>query len=184
MEMVREKKNRLILVILILWVVSCTNSKKEITQIIDKTRTLVEVGDSIEIIYSDSGKVQSKLNAPIMKRIVANEPEIEMPKGVLVIFYDEFLKENSRVTANYAILYQKDRLVRLANDVKITNINNETLSTEELFWDEANNKVYSDKFVRVEKPGETILADGFESNTTLTEYSFKKIKAVISNSKL
>lgn len=184
MEMVRKTKNRLILIVFLFFGVACSNSNKEIKQIIDKSKTLIEVGDTVEIIYSDSGLVKSKLTAPIMKRIMTTEPEIEMPKGVLVIFFDENLIENSRVKANYAILYQNKRLVRLANDVTITNVNNETLSTEELFWDEANNKVYTNKFVRVQKPTETILADGFESNTSLTEYTFKKIKAVINNSKL
>lgn len=42
--------------------------------------------------------------------------------------------------------------------------------TDLLFWDEKQERVYSDKFIRIEQEDKIITGYGFESNQQMTEY--------------
>lgn len=51
------------------------------------------------------------------------------------------------------------------------NTKGETFSTEELFWDERQQKVYSDKYIEINRPEKIRLkGTGFESNMNMTQY--------------
>ena len=49
------------------------------------------------------------------------------------------------------------------------------LETEELIWDEATEKVYTNKFVIIRRPGEIIYGHGFEANQ---DFTFSRIRAI------
>ena len=46
----------------------------------------------------------------------------------------------------------------------------EHFETSQLFWDQKQEKVYSDKFMRIEQEDKIITGIGFESNQDMTQY--------------
>lgn len=46
----------------------------------------------------------------------------------------------------------------------------EKFDTDQLFWDQENKKIYSDKFIRIEGNDRILTGYGFESNQEMTEY--------------
>jgi hypothetical protein len=69
------------------------------------------------------------------------------------------------------------------NDVILVNVKGDTLRTEELFWDETEQKIYSNQSVRITTPDELILGKGFESNLDFTRYKIHQISGVMSLNK-
>jgi hypothetical protein len=52
-------------------------------------------------------------------------------------------------------------------------------SCEHLIWDRAENKIYSNEFVKITTDDEIIMGEGFESNEQFTKYRILKPKGTI-----
>ena len=61
-------------------------------------------------------------------------------------------------------------------DVK--NQKGERFNTELLFWDQNKQRVYSDRFIRIEQPDRVITGYGFESNQEMTIYTIYKPEGI------
>jgi LPS export ABC transporter protein LptC len=136
-----------------------------------KARPPSESATNIEILYSDSGKVKTKISAPIMNKYYdIDTPYLEMPNGIKVIFFNDSLRENSRLTANYAIRYDKKNMMEARSNVIVVNEKGEQLNTERLIWDENTEKISTPDFVKITTKDEIIMGKGLESNQTFTKY--------------
>ena len=62
------------------------------------------------------------------------------------------------------------RNIRLSNRCR--------LYTELLYWNEATQKVYSDKFIRIQQPDRIITGHGFDSNQQMTVYTIHNIEGI------
>ena len=60
-------------------------------------------------------------------------------------------------------------------NVILTNIAGKKLESQQLIWDEKNNKIFTDKKVKITTGKEVIEGEGFVSNLDFTEYSISKI---------
>lgn len=132
-----------------------------------------------EILYSDSGKVKMKLTASQLDRYAADEPYIEFPKGVKILFYDDSLKIHSQLKADYGIRYEREGKMKAKRNVEVVNVKGEKLNTEELILDEVRDKIYTDAFVKITTLEEVMYGDGLESNQDFTKYKIKNIKGTI-----
>lgn len=100
----------------------------------------------VEIIYSDSAKVKAKGFAPILDKVVPSMGAnySEMPKGVKIEFFDEFLKTTGTITSNYAIFKETERITIFRKNVVVIT-DKMTFTTEELVWDE-NRRTYTSPY--------------------------------------
>ncbi|MCH8330090.1 MAG: LPS export ABC transporter periplasmic protein LptC [Bacteroidetes bacterium] len=140
---------------------------------------LVETGKETEILYSEDGIIKVKIVGKEIKRHKGEKAYSEFTKGVRVYFYNADLKVKSRLTAEYGIKYDHDPEMTVRNNVVVLNTKGERLNTEELIWHEEEQKISSDKFVKITTPEEIIYGDGFESNQDFTNYRIKKIRGTI-----
>lgn len=154
------------------------NDIKQVDQVIAFKNTPPEIGRNVEIIYSDSGIKKAKM---LTKKLIRKPDEqiLEMPNGLHAYFFEKNGNPNAELKSRYAIRYLDKELTRVAGAVVVVTTKGDTLNTEEMFWDEKKNKVYSHKFVRVKKPDEIVFAEGFESDINFTRYKFFKIKATL-----
>ncbi|MGZ5244033.1 MAG: LPS export ABC transporter periplasmic protein LptC [Bacteroidia bacterium] len=161
---------------------SCAKNDLKQVEELSKAKTIpVEISTGIEVIYTDSARLKAKLKAPEMRRYLSDEdPKLEMPKGVYVEFYDKNGNVNSRLRGDYGIRFINKNLTKVTGDVEVVNLQGDTLNTEELWWDENTEKVYSQQQVKVKSKEEIIISQGFESDVTFTKYTFYKIKGIIS----
>src|SRR5690606_41557789 len=79
-----------------------------------------------------------------------NQGNYEFKKVVKIIFFDEFAKENQRITSNYAKQYAESGLIEFRNNVVLTMENGSIVKTEELFYDEKNAKYYNTLPISIE----------------------------------
>jgi len=157
-------------------VFSCKNDLETINALNTEVKLPDQSGFNIEISYTDSGHLQGKIQAPeVNKYERVEEPYTEFPKGMKVIMFDSLERPYSYIKCNYAIYYEKKQLWEARNQVVAENeIKREKLETEEMFWDQKNGKIYSEKFTRLTNAdGISYGEGGFESNQDMTKWRLK-----------
>lgn len=134
---------------------------------------------NFEMLYSDSAVVRAKMNAPQRDVYKGENPYVEMPKGIKVVFYDKSKKPETTLTANYGIRREKDEKMEVRSNVIVVNSQGQQLNTEKLIWDEKTEKLTTDVLVKITTQDEIIWGQGLESNQTFTDYTIKKITGKI-----
>lgn len=135
--------------------------------------------DSVTMLISDSGLIRYKVIAKtweIFDR--AKDPHWFFPDGLYVEQFDTIFSIVATVKADTAWNFTSKKLWQLRGHVVIRNKLGETFSSEELFWDQRQQKVYSKKYVEVFRPDKMTLhgMGGFEANQQMTEYRFWNVK--------
>jgi len=160
----------------------CENDIEKINAITNSSELPKVSGTDVEVIYSDSGKVQLKMLADELKQFTNSErPYMEFPKGIHVIFYDDSLNIETEIEANYAIYYNEEKLWEARGDVTLEHIiDGRKLNTEELYWNEDTRRIYSNSFSRIETPDGVFYGqEGFESNQKFTKWQLKRSRGII-----
>lgn len=175
-----SKKTPLIipLFFIVLVLFSCKDNKAELDQMMMKqTAFPSEEGKVVEILYTDSGLVQMRVTAPVMNHYTNNVPEAytEMPRGIIVEFFNDSGVVKTTMKANYAIRYEKSKRTEARKNVVVVNVNGEILNTEKLNWDEAHKKIYTDAFVKITTKKDVLKGTGMEANQDFTEYEIRNI---------
>lgn len=152
---------------------SCNNKKSEIVdQPLDRELVPSMEDDSVTMFISDSGIIRYKVltnNWQIFDG--AKDPYWYFPQGLYVERFGPTFIPEATIKADTAWSYTLRKIWRLKGHVFIRNIKNETFSTEELFWDEKEQRVYSDKYIEIDQPEKLKLKGfGFESNMNMTQY--------------
>ena len=97
---------------------SCEGNYNNIQKMNLKDEEPVAVGKTINLKYTDSGKVTVNLLAPLLKDYSNFEfPYQEFPEGITLYFWD---KENkSTVRSDYPVQFKNTGIVDLIGNVKI-----------------------------------------------------------------
>jgi LPS export ABC transporter protein LptC len=153
---------------------SCQPDLKTIEAITKEGNLPVETASNMKIVYSTHGQIQMIMEAPEMQRFEGDKPYMELPAGFVMVFYDSLMNETSSISAKYAIQYEDDQLIDARNDVVVENReNNEKLNTEQLIWDQKNELIFTEKFVKITTEDEVLYGDGFESDERFTSWEIK-----------
>jgi LPS export ABC transporter protein LptC len=133
-----------------------------------------------EIDYTDSARLQLRISAPEIHYYEnSGEKYTEFPYGILAMFFDRNGNVESQLSSRYAIYFMDNDLWEAKDSVVVINSEGEILNTEQLFWDERNQIIYSNSFVKVTRPDEIITGVGFEADQTFTTWKIKKIQGTI-----
>ncbi len=165
--------------VVILVICSCKNDYETINALTSELSIPDQTGYDVEIMLHDSGYLKGKIIAPeVNKYDRVEEPYIEFPRGLKVYFYDSEQNEEKYVQAKYAINYRQDEFWELRNEVVAENlITGEKLETDQLFWDQENEVIYSEKFSKItNEDGEFYGENGFDASQDLTHWTLKGSK--------
>ena len=161
----------------ILFIVNgCENDIEKINRLTEESDYPKVTGTNIEVIFSDSAKVKVQILAPEFKQYIDVErPYLEFPKGLEVYFYDDSLKIESKLRADYTIYYNEEKVWHATGNVIAKPLSNgDQLNTEELFWDEESELIYSNTFTRIQNQDGTFYGkNGFESHQSLDNWQLK-----------
>ena len=122
-------------------------------------------------LISDSGVTRYRINTEewlVFDR--KNPPYWAFEKGVYLEKFDSLFHIDASIKADTAYYYEKKKLWELRSNVHIRSQRGDKFDTDLLFWDEKQERVYSDKFIRIEQEDKIITGYGFESNQQMTEY--------------
>ncbi len=130
------------------------------------------------IIYSDSAKQKAVVEAE--KLLDLQNGDREVPKGMFITFYEKDGTVSATLRANYAYFFKEDDKWKATGNVIVNNIaNKETLKSEELYWEPKNEDVYTEKFVRIETPGELMTGTGLKAKQDFSEWTLKNPEGLI-----
>ncbi|MCL7989392.1 LPS export ABC transporter periplasmic protein LptC [Sphingobacterium sp. lm-10] len=123
---------------------ACENDMRDIDRIASiPEEEAVDISSNVAVTYSDSAKVKAVMTAPEMRVYHDSTDNSEFKKGVEIIFYDENLRETQRIKSNYALLRQSEQLTEFRDNVVVTKADGSVIKTEELFYDEKNQRYYN-----------------------------------------
>lgn len=130
---------------------------------------------------TDSGVVRYFLKTPrLVKYEQEKEPYTEFPEGFHLQKFDENKKIVSELSANYGKNFETEQKWLATGNVVMVNNKGDTLRSEELIYLIKEEKIYTDKFVSIKKGDDVINGSGgFESDTQMTKWTFKKTKGQI-----
>lgn len=134
----------------------------------------------VKTVISDSGV--TRYRASTDEWLVFNnvkKPYWLFPKGLRIEQFDKNLETEANIYCDQARYNVPLKLWRLDGNVRITNRKGEKFETEQLFWDQINAKVYSDKQIKIQQPSCILTGRGFESNETMTHYEISHPEGVI-----
>ena len=87
-----------------------------------------------------------------------------------MIKFDTLFNIEASLKADTAYNYEKKGLWKLIGNVRVENLEGKKFETSLLFWDQKEEKVYSDKYIRIQEDDKIITGIGFESNQNMTQY--------------
>ena len=155
-------------------------TKPEIVQI-ESDPSLIPTLHATDIttVISDSGITRYRISAPqwdIYDKVP--DPYWEIPYGIHLERFDMNLQVDANIHSKYARFFVNKKLWELKNDVKATNLKGELFETEQLFWDQNSQKIYSDSLIKVTQATQIINAIGFESDQSMNYYVFRNVKGI------
>jgi LPS export ABC transporter protein LptC len=164
---------------------SCGNDIKTINEVVKADELGIEKASGVEMLYSDSAVVRVRVKAKEMLRYIdPAKPKRTFPKGLLVDFFDKTKQQVSKLTSKYAERDDNSGEVHLRDSVVIWNTKNERMTTDELWWNEPQSRIYTDKAVEITTPTETIHGRGFESNGDFTHWTLKEVTGTVQSKTL
>jgi len=169
-----RKIKGIVTVLSVVMLFACENDIRTIYSLSKIDSLPLETVVDLEVIYSDSGFIQAKLQRPLMKKYEDDDAFYEFPEGFKVILYDSLQNEKSEITANYGINWEKKKIIEAKNNVIVLNkAKNEKLETEHLIWDQKKGIIFSDVFITITKPDAVIYGDGLTSDQNFSHYNIK-----------
>ena len=147
---------------------SCNDGLKQVQKMGISENEPIGIAENINLKYTDSGRVTANLLSP--KRLDfsnRNFPYDEFPEGITLYLYDDDNKK-STVVSDYAIIYSATNLIDLQGNVLITTSDNNILKAEQLYYDQKNEWLFTNRPVTFTTEKDIINGNGFDSNSKFT----------------
>jgi LPS export ABC transporter protein LptC len=153
---------------------SCGNDVKTVNAITLKIEGPDMSARNIEVVFSDSGRIQAKLTSILLNRYEGQNPYLEFPKGFSVVVYDSIERVESTITGNYGRQDELTRVMIARGNVVVRNeMKNQQINTEELTWAENRRLIYSDVKVKITTANKVLFSDGLKANDSFTWYELE-----------
>lgn len=166
--------------VMLLLLSACSGRKKELGEAITE-RDSLPVMDTrgVTTLISDSGITRYRIITEEWLMFDRKRPPYwSFEKGVYLEQFDSIFQVEASIKSDTAYYFEKDRLWKLMGNVHIQNLKGEKFDTQLLYWDQNKQKIYSDKFIRIEQPDRIITGRGFDSNQQMTVYTIHKPEGV------
>lgn len=154
---------------------SCKNDIEYINMLSTELDMPVQTGKNFEVQYTDSGHLQVAFRAPLVERYNKSQeegPYYEFREGIEILFYNRKEEVESTITARYG-KYWEDKSLGYARDSVVGKnlITGEQLNTEELYWDQEDQLIYSNVFTKItNEDGVYYGEEGFEADQDFDNY--------------
>lgn len=138
----------------------------------DRAGTPVLDTRDVTTLISDSGVIRYRIQTAVWQIYDKAEPAYwEFPAGIFLERFNEDLSVDASLHADYAIYNQPDQLWRLDGNVHALNLEGEEFVTEQLYWDQHSEQIYTDSLITVTKTSSVIVGVGFISDQSMSKYT-------------
>lgn len=158
--------------VMLLFLPACGSKEKPMAAAVDKKDSLPDMKTTgVTTLISDSGTIRYKIiTEEWLIYNQRNPPFWAFEKGIYLEKFDSVFHVDASIKADTAYYYEPKKLWELRGNVHIQNQQGDKFDTELLFWDQTKEKIYSDKYIRIEQIDKILTGYGFESNQQLTAY--------------
>lgn len=163
--------------------IACSSKKNEdfVPKFKDRSKVPGMYTDSVTTLISDSGRIRYRVITEVWEIFdKVDKPYWYFPKKVYFEKFNDSLKTESYVQCDTGRYFYSQKLWELKKNVKLINLKGEMFETSLLYWDQNEQRIYTDSFLRIEQEDKILTGYGFESNQTMTKYRFKKPTVQIS----
>ena len=155
--------NNLVIALAMTLFFSCKNDFKSVSQIGVAAYDPVGIGDSINLKFTDSGKVKANLLSPKVYDYSNREQSYsEFTEGVTLHIYED--NQKNTIFSDYAIVNNKTDLIDLRGNVIIVTATNDSLFTDQLYYDKSNKWVFNNQPVKFKSKDYVTNGVGFDSD--------------------
>ena len=160
--------------------VSC-DSKTSVANDDGVRNMMTQQSEDLTVILSRNGNLTYRFTTPLLERYeYALEPYTEFRKGIHIETYNDSTHQvESSLTANYAILLEKQQLWEAKGNVRGHNAGGNQLETEQLFWNQKSKLVYSNVDSKITQNTDVVYGDGFESDERFEEFVVRNPKGKV-----
>ena len=182
--MKRAIKNSIPLLALLfcLMVASCESNFKDVQKMSVSEFTPSGDADSINLKYTDSGRITANLISPKMLDYATVEfPYTEFPKGMHLTLFDKNGKQ-TLIDANYAVSHKATNIIDLQGNVRISSQNGDLLETEQLYYDQKNEWFFTEKKFKFTSPKGVSYGEGIDFSKDFKKVNSQKISGQVQSS--
>lgn len=153
----------------------CSKPKNEIVNSFSDRSEMPSLhSEDVSTLISDSGVTKYRITTAQWDMYEkSQEPKWYFPKGIYVEKFDSLYQTEASIKGDTAYFFKNKKLWHLIGNVEIFNQVGDRFETDELFWDQRKQQIYSDKFIHIEKQDVIIEGIGFESNESMTKYTIR-----------
>ncbi len=159
---------------------SCVNDLDAIQRVTYDPKAPDQVTENLELIYTDSGYVRVKVRAEYAEAYYKPKQVTKLRRGLKVDFYNETGIVVSTLTAQYGEVDHATGKMLVRDSVNLKNLAKEQLlETEELWWNQNDSTIYTDKNVYVTSPTESGYGQGIRTTQSFDTYKILNPVATI-----
>jgi len=145
----------------------------------DRSEVPVLRTTDVVTMISDSGITRYRITAPVWAIFDrAEEPFWDFPEGIKFERFDGDFQTDANIVSDEAIFFEHRQLWELTGNVRATNLQGEIFETEKLFWNQAEERIYSPEAVTITQSDKIIHGTGFNSNQTLSKYEITNVHGI------
>ncbi|MFK5889242.1 MAG: LPS export ABC transporter periplasmic protein LptC [Flavobacteriaceae bacterium] len=176
-----NNQKSIVSILLAMLFLSCTNNIKEVRDFLADKNLPIAVAKDINLVHTDSGKVETKLRAPLLYDYSNRKlhPYQEFPKGLKLTTFQKN-GDSILISANYGRSYTKTSISEIIGNVEIFNYASKTkLLTNQLYWDQNLHYFFTENKVQIISEKDTTFGKGFEANEDLSEAIVKNTSGTL-----
>jgi LPS export ABC transporter protein LptC len=158
--------------VVVCFLAGCADNKPPTeAKLIDRSKLPRMYAENITTLISDSGITRYRISTPVWYVYDKTaEPYWYFPKGIRLERFDENYHIDGELKCKTARFYQSRQLWELNGKVRALNLQGEMFESEQLFWNQRDQKIYSDSLIRITQKFQVLVGKGFDSNQTMTKY--------------
>ena len=166
-------------VVLVCFIACNKNDKPRADAVVDRSAMPVLMADTVNTLISDSGITRYRIKTPRWEIYdKAKPPYWEFPEGIYLEKFNQDLEAEAFLEADYAHYNEDEQLWELDGNVHALNLEGEHFDTQQMFWNQKTERVYSDSAITITRATSIINGIGFESNQTMTKYTIRKPQGI------
>mgnify|MGYP005844615879 CR=1 FL=1 len=125
--------------------------------------------------YHEGSRLRAVLESPyVVERLDGDDNLTFLENGVKIQFFDSSGREDSRLTARRAVMYNKRDYAEALENVVVVNQKGERLETENLRWHRKTNLISTGALVKVATEQETIYGDSLVADASFNRWRIHK----------
>ena len=177
---IRRTTTAALAVVVLVFLFSCKKSTRGMIPSFEHPDSVAIMSTyDVSTVISDSGHICYRIYADEWQVYAKRKPPFWLfEKGLYLEKLDTLMNVEATIKCDTAFYYNEMKLWKLIGKVNMKNPNNQRFYTDLLYWDQNEELIYSDAYIRVEQEEQITEGVGFSSNQDLSVWQIRNTKGI------